>query len=171
MNSGENSSDTPEPGSPPQGVSYPGHFSELARELCASASRTIRILSPILDPVVFDNADMADAISALARRDSHSRVQILIRDSRPMVQNGHRLLTLARRLPSAISIRKLAGHPEMTGETMVIRDLDGLLVMPADGDPGYYRPDSRASARQCIDRFDALWRHGVQDPEFRRLGL
>lgn len=171
MNSVEDSSDSVDPENPRQGVTYPGQFSEHALALCVSASRTIRILSPQLDPAVFDNADMTDAISALARRDSHSRVQILIRDSRPMVQNGHRLLTLARRLPSSISIRKLAEHPELTGETMIIRDLDGLLVMPADGDTGYYRPDSRASAQHSIDRFDALWLRGVQDTEFRRLGL
>ena len=88
-----------------------------------------------------------------------------------MIQNGHRLLNLARRLPSSITIHTLARHPEMTGETLVIRDLDGVLFMPADEGPGFYEPDSRSSAQHQIDKFDALWQRGVPDPQLRRLGL
>ena len=157
--------------SPVYGVAYPGPFAEFAIKLCASASRYIRILSPQLDHAVFDNAELADIISTLARRDSHSRVQILISDSRPLVHRGHRLLNLARRLPSSIFLRKLADHPEMTGETVIMRDLDGVLYMPPDEGPGFYETNSRASAQQFIDKFDPLWQRGVQDPNFRRLGL
>ncbi|MEH6583707.1 MAG: hypothetical protein V7754_17370 [Halioglobus sp.] len=171
MNSSEDSSDPFNPKSSQYGVAYPAPFNLMAIALCQSATRQIRILSPHLDHRVFDNPDLADAFSSLARRDTHSRVHLLISDSRPIVQRGHRLLNLARRLPSSIMIRKLTDHPEMTGETVVLRDFGGVLFMPADEGPGFYEPDSRASAQSFIDKFDRLWQRGVQDPEFRRLGL
>ncbi|MEH6592662.1 MAG: hypothetical protein V7746_20515 [Halioglobus sp.] len=171
MNSSEDNSGPFDPKSSHYGVAYPAPFDLMAIALCQSATRQIRILSPRLDHRAFDNTALADVLSALARRDSHSRVQLLISDSGPIVNRGHRLLSLARRVPSSIAIRKLADHPEMTGETVVLRDLDGVLFMPSDEGPGFYEPDSRASAQTFIDKFDALWQRGAQDPEFRRLGL
>ena len=156
---------------PQYGVTYPQPLAELTLRLCASATRNIRIISPRLDHLVFDTAEMADALSAVARRNRNSTVHILISDARPIVNDGHRLLNLARRLPTSVAIRKLADHPEMTGDTIVVRDLDGVIYMPADGGPGFYEPDSRSSAKQFIDKFESLWQRSVQDPEFRRLGL
>ena len=146
-------------------------FRELACALCVSCSRYLKIISPHLDHTIFDSLDVVDAISALARGDSHSRVQILIADSRPIIQKGHRLLNLSRRLPSSILIRKLSDHPEMNGQTVLVGDLDKVLFMPGEEGPGFYDPDSRASAQQFTDKFDSLWECGIVDPEFRRLGL
>jgi len=81
------------------------------------------------------------------------------------------LLSLSRRLPSSIEIRKLVNHPEMTGETIALRDLNGVLYMPEDGSLGFYDPDSRASTQPFIDKFEPLWQRAKPDPEFRRLGL
>jgi hypothetical protein len=171
LNSGGESTDTIDLEAPQYGVSYPLPFDQLALALCQSASRYIRIISPQLDHVVFDNSELVDAISALARRDRHSEVRILISDSTPIVHTGHRLLNLARRLPNSVIIRKLVDHPEMTGETVVIRDLSGLLYTPAGEGLGFYEPDSPASARQFIEKFDPLWQRAVDDPNFRRLGI
>ena len=171
MSSNDDHQNLLDPEQPQHGVAYPGPFAELLISLCASASRYLRILSPALDHTVFDNAELVDAISALARRDSHSQVHILISDSRPIIQHGHRLINVARRLPSSVVIRKLSQHPEMTGETVIVRDLTGVLYMPGDEGPGFYEPDSRAAAQHYIDKFELLWQRAVLDPEFRRLGL
>ncbi len=151
---------------------YPHPFDELTVELCTSARRYIRILSPQLDPEVFDNAALCDALSALARRSAKSEIRVLICDSQPMVQHGHRVLTLARRIPSLIRIQKLATHPELTGQTMVIRDMDGLIFKPGDSEhQGFYEPDSRAIVKDYVERFDEFWQRSVPDRNLRRLGL
>jgi len=152
-------------------VDYPHPFADLVIALCESASRDIRIMAPHLDPVVFDSSELADTISSLARRDSHSRIRILIKDARYIVQQGHRLLNLARRLPSSVSIRKLERHPAMSEETLVLRDLDGTLFMPLEDGAGIYEPGSRAFAQPKIEQFDRLWEQAVEDPNVRRLGL
>ena len=117
-----------------QGVAYPHPFDEMAVALCRSASRYICILSPYLDHAVFDNEELASALSALARSTRQTEVRILIADSRAVVGRGHRLLQLCRRLPSAIQIRRLQEHPDWNGQTVVIRDRDGVLYKPIGSD-------------------------------------
>lgn len=156
----------------PQGIEYPHPFDELAVELCASASRYVSILSPRLDHAVFDQDALTSALSALARGSRQSEVRILVADSRGLIGRGHRLLALARRIPSLIQIRKLEDHPDWNGQTVVIRDRDGVLYKSASADhEGFYEPDSRAEAAKHLELFDELWRYSVQDPELRSLSV
>ncbi len=151
---------------------YPHPFDQLAVELCDSARRYIRILSPTLDRDVFDNAQLCDAISKLARRSRHSEIRILVNDSRPIVEHGHRLVTLAQRIPSLIHIQKLSDHPQMNDDTMVIRDSDGLLFKPAGSDhQGFYEPESKARVASYIERFDELWERSGADINLRQMRI
>ena len=154
------------------GVEYPHPFDELAIELCQGAGRNICILSPCLEHAAFDNSGLADALSTLARRGSQTQVRILISDSRSLAGRGHRLLQLARRLPSIVHLQKIAEHPDWNGETIVIRDRDGVLYKPGGSNhEGFYEPHSRASTQRHLDLFEELWRHSVQDTELRSLTL
>jgi len=154
------------------GIKYPKPFDDYAVSLCQSAARYICILSPQLDHVAFDNSALVDAISALARRSRQTQVRILISDSRPLVNYGHRLLQLARRLPSTVHIRKLEEHPQWNNETVVIRDLDGVLYKPGGSDhDAFCEPNSRASTRRHLELFEELWRFSEEDEELRSLTL
>lgn len=154
------------------GVEYPEPFHQYAVELCSSASRYVCILSPELDHAAFDHSDLVDALSALARGSRQTQVRILLQDSRKVVSQGHRLLQLARRLPSTVLLQKIAEHPDWKGQTVVIRDLNGVLYRPRDSDSNaFYEPDSRASTQSHLDLFNELWRHSSSDPELRSLSL
>ena len=154
------------------GVQYPHPFDELAVSLCASAARYVFILSPRLDHQVFDNPEMSSALASLARASRQTEVRILISDSRQIVSRGHRLVQLARRLPTSIHIRKLPEHPDCHGEPVITRDMDGVLFNPGGSDhEGFYEPNSRASARKHLEHFEELWRHGTADVELRSLSL
>jgi hypothetical protein len=154
------------------GVEYPEPFATLAAELASTARRHLRIYSYQLDHEVFDSPDMADALSALARRSRYSEIRILVSDARPMVQRGHRLLQLARRLSSIVHIRVLAEHPELPDSTYLVRDNNGVIYKPDDiGRTGFFESDSRASAKKFVEGFDALWRLGERDPRLRQLTL
>lgn len=154
------------------GVKYPHPFDQLAIELCQSAARQVFIISPILDSEVFDNAELVEALSALVRSSRQTRVRILISDSRGLVTRGHRLLGLARRLPSSVEIQKLAEHPDWKGQTVVIRDRDGVLYKPGDSDHnGFYEPGSRSSTQKHLELFEDLWRHSEPDIELRSMSL
>jgi hypothetical protein len=154
------------------GVAYPHPFDELAVELCSSAARQVCILSPGLDHSAFDNEALAEALAALIRGSRQTRVRILVADSRDLVARGHRLLKLARRIPSSVHIRKLAEHPQWNAETIVICDRDGVLYKPGDSDrEGFYEPSSPASTRRHLELFEELWRHSAEDVELRSLAL
>ncbi len=153
-------------------IEYPHPFDDYAVALCVSASRYICILSPQLDHSAFDSGALVDALSALARRSRQTQVRILISDSRPVVGRGHQLLTLARRLPSTVHMRKLEEHPQWNNETIVIRDRDGVLYKPGGSDhEAFYEPNSRASTLRHLELFDELWGFSVEDVELRSLTL
>jgi len=154
------------------GIDYPSPFDHYVVELCRSASRYVCIMSPQLDHAAFDNEALADALSALARDSRQTQVRILVNDSRPLVDRGHRLLQLARRLPSSVHLRKLPEHPDWKGETVVIKDRDGVLYQPGDGENNAFcEPGSRASTKRHLELFDELWRFGVEDPDLRSMRL
>lgn len=154
------------------GLTYPEPFAQLAVAQARLARRELRILSPKLDPRVFEQEDLLSGMRALLRRGRRSRVQILVQDARALTQRGHRLLNLARRLPSGIEIRRLAEHPDWNGDTQILRDRDSMLALPGDQRaPAFYRPGDRARCTTAINRFEDLWRVGAVDPEFRALSL
>ncbi len=153
-------------------IDYPQPFDAITVELCASARRYVAILSPSLDHAAFDNPELVSALSELARESRQTEVRILIADSRPLVTRGHRLMHLARRIPTAVRLRKLPEHPQWKGETLVIRDRDALLHKPADqGERAFYHPEDRARAEQALELFDELWRYSEEDPDLRTLSV
>lgn len=155
-----------------QGVTYPQPFDELAVALAASAARHLYILSPRLDHAAFDSSELSQALSRLARDSRQTEIRILISDSRGIVARGHRLLQLARRIPNSVKIQKLVDHPSWNGQTVVIRDRDGVLYKPGDANNGgFYEPDSRASTQKHLELFEELWRYSVADSELRSLSI
>ena len=154
------------------GVDFPEPFATLAVALSKGARRHLRIYSHRLDHEVFDNPELASALTRLVRRGRQSDIRILINDAMPMTSRGHRLLELSRRLSSTISIRVLDEHPELPEATFVVRDNDGILYKPDEhGANGFYEPGSRASAKRFVTAFDTLWRWGQIDPRLRRLTM
>jgi hypothetical protein len=154
------------------GIAYPRPFDSYALKLCESASRYLCIMSPHLDHEVFNRAELANALRTLARESRQTHIRILVSDARGIVGRGHRLLQLARRLPSTVQIRKLQEHPDWQDQTVVIRDLDGLLYKHGDSEEdAFYEPASRAAAQRPLELFNELWRLSVEDPELRSLSI
>jgi predicted GNAT family N-acyltransferase len=153
-------------------VPYPQPFAQLVVAQARLARRELAVLSPRLERIIFEQEDLDVALRALMRGSRESRIRLLVRDARPLVEHSHRLLQLARRVPSNVELRRLAEHPEWDGETQVLRDRSGFLTHPGGaGSPGYYQPDDRGRTRNALSRFEELWRCSTVDPEFRSLSL
>jgi predicted GNAT family N-acyltransferase len=153
-------------------VRYPRPFGELLLALAGSARRQFAVLSPQLDPLVFEEPELLSALTALRRSHRDARIRLLVADGRALTVRGHRLLELARRLPSAIALRELEEHPAWPGDTLVLRDSDGLLWHAADSpDAGRYDPADRPGGARALDRFELLWQQGRVLPDFRALHL
>lgn len=140
--------------------------------LCERARREILILAQDLDPNLFDSIELSEALSRFARRNEQTKVCILVHDITRMVRDGHRLLNLARRLPSSVSIRLV--HPDMQdrSENMVLADRTGLVVQPKfDTERGFANHNDAPLTRQYADVFDRLHDRSLTDPNLRQMTL
>ncbi|WP_290635208.1 hypothetical protein [Aquisalimonas sp.] len=141
-------------------------------ELLASACATVDILSPGLDPVLFDRDEVVAAVRALAvHAGRRARVRLLLRDSTTAVRSGHRLVGLARQLTTAVETRRLAEEDARDEATWVIVDARAIAQWPAPGYDGTVASDSRAAAARAGRLFTERWERAEPDPETRRLTL
>ncbi|MGQ9424558.1 DUF7931 domain-containing protein [Gilvimarinus sp. F26214L] len=146
-------------------------FAHHALRVATRARREMVLLSGTLDPILFDHAGFADAISALARSDRNARVRILVKQVHPLIERGHRLLELSRRLSSKVEIRKLTIEPENDAESYLIGDRDKLLYQHEPREyQGFANYNAGPEVRPILEVFDQLWaRHSEQSPALRRL--
>ena len=97
--------------------------------------------------------------------------QVLIHDSARVVNRGHRIIELARRMPSKIKIRKVMSEYADEDRSWVIAD-DSTWILPDHrehaGVASSYNPVDAERLRQDFDR---IWERSLPDPELRALKL
>lgn len=138
--------------------------------LAKQAGRSLHIFSHDLDPMVYDNNDFVDAVKALAIGHSQAQVQIIIQDSRKIIEKGHRIIELARRISSNIHIRKTPAEMKSYSTAFLIADKTGVLYRTiGDRFEGFVNFDDRFESKNLLDFFTTTWEHSAPDPELRRL--
>lgn len=141
-----------------------GHALALFRQ----ASRSINIYTPDLEPWLYNNSHVQQACSHFLLAHPRNRLRILVCDTGRAVQEGHRLLALARRLTSKLHMRKV--NPEYPREdgAFIVVDNRSLLVRPkADQQAGYALYNDPGKARHQLSLFDQAWDHSISDPDLR----
>jgi hypothetical protein len=147
-------------------------FQQQALMLVGATRRNLAILSRTLDAPLYDSEEFAAAISALARSSRYAQVQILVKDTAPIIERGHRLARLAQRLSTKVSLRKLTLEPANTDMAFMLCDNSGLLYK---NDDLVYRglADKKAHAevKRLREIFDYLWQHAEAEPRLQQLHL
>ena len=135
------------------------------------AHRQLAILSPGLEGALFATPSFVASVSELARRAAATHVRILVEDPRAIAEAAHRLLELARRLPSKIEIRRLPDDDvEAHPGTFVVADEEAYWMVPdRDAFAGVSNTYDRVEARRLVELFDRLFARSVDDPELRLL--
>jgi len=140
--------------------------------LAKQASRSLHIFSYDLDPMVYDNSEFVDAVKNLAIGHSQAQVHIVIQDSRKIIESGHRIVELARRVSSSIHIRKTPAELKSHSQAFLIADKTGLLYRTiGDRFEGYVNFNDRFECKNLLDFFSSTWEHSTPDPELRRLHI
>lgn len=140
--------------------------------LARQARRSLHIFSYDLDPFIYDHSEFIEAVKNLAIGHSQSFVQIILQDSRKVIDNGHRLIELARRLSSSVQIRKTPPELKTYAQAFLIADKTGLLYRSVgDRFEGYAHFNDRFECKHLLDFFATTWEHSNPDPELRRLYL
>ncbi len=181
-------SDTPERAEPSAQVSQvaprtqpappPAHFADpddAVRTLTSvvqSASRHLCLLHPNLDQDVFADSAFVDAVSALARSAPRVSIRLLVLDMKLMVERGHPLLNLARRLDENLHIRVLTERP--SSETSSFAAADGhmyWLVPNWEVYEGICEMDNPVTAKRLREVFNQAWEKSTAPPDLRRLSI
>jgi hypothetical protein len=154
------------------GVERLTEASAVAHALAAQAQRTLLLHTEDLEPAIYDESAFLDGVSRLARAHSQSRIWILIHDARKVIQHGHRLIETARRLSSAIQLRRPAPQYRNYHESLLLADGCGYLHRPIaaryEGTANFHDPGKVADFEKY---FMEVWERSEPDEEIKRLYL
>lgn len=143
-------------------------------QFIGEARRSVDIFTHQLTPLLYEDEELVAGISALARRHRRTQVRILVRDTRPLIGTERALVSLARRLPSHITLRAYSvngpADPDMGFYCVDHKDL--VYFANEATFHGFSRPDARAESKKVLEEFNDLWRyHSRADPNLRVLNL
>lgn len=146
---------------------------ETVAALLQSARHRIDVLSPRLDPLLYDQPDCLEALRNIvveARR--HARARFLVADVSAVISRGHRMIELSRQLSTYIEIRRLSADDRDDETGLLIVDNESYLHWePGAGYQGTGRWHSRGTCRRHAQWFQECWDRSEPDPSLRRLHL
>lgn len=143
-----------------------------AVEVGTAAKRALRMLTYDLEPQIYGEPDFIEVVRGVATSGRFASVRVLVQDSARAVRDGHRLVELARRLPSFIEMRTPHADHRNLIEAYLVADERALLYRKqADRYEGFVDVDDPLQARRLVREFDQVWGRAAPDPELRRLGL
>ena len=136
------------------------------------ARRGLSIYSRDLDPGLFDQADVVEAIRRLATS-GNSAIRILLQEPATPQRALAPLIALGQRLSSAIAFRAVEEMVDRSyPSAFIVNDVGGHYFRPLghrwDGET---RLDSPGRARHLRGIFDPFWERGRPCSEYRALGI
>lgn len=145
---------------------------QLILTMSQQAKQRILIFSHHLEHSLFDNDELYEAIKLLAIKNQRTHIHILLQDINSITIKDHRLLKLARRISSHISIKLAAKEHQDIFETFMIFDNSAyiLLTHPERYDAlgNFYGP---LKTGHLSEQFEELWQRATVDSSLRRLSL
>ena len=94
----------------------------------------IRLWTPSIDVALYSHAALMAHFKNLALKNKHTHIEILLTDSRSLVEQGHLLLELSRRLPSSIQIKRAAPEQATSVEEVLLIDDRTVFFRPNHSD-------------------------------------
>ncbi len=148
------------------------HLIALSLAMVSQCRRRLDLVSRHLDPDVYDNDAFVEAVKQLALDHRQARIRLLIIDARPLINQGHRLIELANRLPTFIDVRAPAAQHKGFNEAFLVADNEGYIHRQfSDRFDGQADFADRRLTAGYIDRFENMWERGVPETRFRRLHI
>jgi hypothetical protein len=134
------------------------------------AKRSLAILTPDLEPGIYDHDDFLDVVKRLVLSKRYAKIRVIVTDPARAIRNGNRFVGVARRLNTYIDLRN--AHQDYWGhrEALLIADDNALLYrVDAARWEGIADSDDPVVTRRYLDFFDNIWKVSEQGPEFRQV--
>ncbi len=143
---------------------------DAAIELLGQARRSLCIASMMLEPALFRDSALLDALKYQLLEQRRLKVQILISEPRRARAHADQFLALVRRLSSQITIHEpQSSQHGFTHEWWVADRSAHLRRNHPDNLISSYAPHDPIGAHNMRDDFHAAWLNSVPSPEFRQL--
>lgn len=145
-------------------------FQAHALKLVQNGRRQLCIFSATLDAPLYNTDAFRDTVRIFATQDRYAHARILVKDTKPLIEHGHRLLQLARRLSGKVDIRRLTVEPQNNNHSWLIVDNDKLLYKhDEDAYQGYVDLAAAPKCKLFLEEFTNLWEvYGEEDPNLRQ---
>jgi hypothetical protein len=140
-------------------------------KLIRYANRGLAILTPDLEPEIYDHEAFLEPLKKFILARSFARVRVLIVHPERTMKLGNEFVTMGRRLNSYIEIRHVKPELRDCSDAFCIAD-DRAIVYRADTErwEGMLARDP-AVAATYLERFDQLWQDCEVELELRQLHL
>jgi hypothetical protein len=141
-----------------------------AVEVARIANRGLAILTPDLEPGIYDHESFLEVVKRLVLAKRFARVRVLISDPPRTARIGNRLVGLGRRLDTYIEFRNLHDDYREHREAFLLADDLALLYRVNhtrwEGIADTYEP---AVTRRYLALFDEIWAASETSRELRQL--
>jgi hypothetical protein len=137
--------------------------------VAASGQRLISIMTPDLEPDIYDQPPILDIIKRFVLSHSFAKVRVLMRDQARLTRGANRFIAMAHRLTSYLEIRVRAPqYHELMAAYCIADDRAIVYRLRADRAEGIAGFNNPPIARQYLQEFDAIWQaSGGEAPELR----
>jgi hypothetical protein len=144
-------------------VSTADEVREATIQVASRAQRSITILTPDLEPGLYDDEAFLEAVKRLVLAKSYSRVRALVWEPSRAVRVGNKFVGLAARLSASIDIRNLQDkYRGNITDAFIIADDSTILYRSdgrsCDGIMGSHEPDI---VKQHLEQFKQPWEDSV----------
>ena len=141
-------------------------------EIVGMGHRALAILTPDLEPEIYDHEKFLEALKKLILARAFARVRVLITDPARAMKSGNQFVTMGRRLNSYIEFRNLKEEFRSHDEAFCLAD-ENALVYRADGKrwEGMSDTNDPALVSQHLESFDELWHACETEPTVRMAHL
>jgi hypothetical protein len=126
--------------------------------VAASGQRLISIMTPDLEPEIYDQAAILEIIKRFVLGHSFAKVRVLMRDQARLAHGANRFIAMAHRLTSYLEIRLRAPqYRELAAAYCIADDRAIVYRVRADRAEGIAGFNNPPIARQYLQEFDAIW--------------
>ncbi len=149
-----------------------GELRDVTLELIQSARHELCIYTRDLEPPLYDEHALIEAIRHVALSGRRASVRILVQDTTRALRDGHRLLDLSQRLSSIVHMRRPGFDDQQYAGAFLLTDSGGYFFRTFgdrfEGEGDLYYPPRRDELKRY---FDEVWERAEQPQELRRLSL
>lgn len=145
---------------------------QAVEEVARLASKSLVIFTHDLEPSIYDENSFIEIVKRLVLSRAYARIRVLVARPQRAVKDGHRLITLGRRLNSYVEFRNV--HKDYMDRTEAYIIADNFAIsyrLDASRWDGIADICSPAVAKRYLADFDRIWAASIQEPELRVMHL